>query len=471
MSDAVLSSVAGFLGGKNLPLTRRLLKVQQHALGIQLLAVARACQGDELDGVFQPLYAELRSLPPDAFWPVWFMPAAGFWAHLSSEMLQSRFSGSSPTLLGHYARWRGRNSGELAFDHFKQLGVFVVAAHLRRGTAYSLPVAVPLDEAGSFPGAGVSWENAGLELLGCTADGAIRLREGEVERLATVSETADRATPFFRTPCVRQRGNLWVDVWSSWMRADHEGMERCRRATGYAAAAAAVERLAAAIERVEAYSLGLAVELAEVVSSVAPLQSPHDDVYPSGTCSICPRAIFITVAEEPDILAELLIHECGHDKLYLLQGEDPLLDPSVPGNGWDDALYYSPWKDAPRSLQGILHAAFVFTEVAGFWQWRLEHAAGDSTRCMAARRLKTLCEQLRLAEETLETFGSFTPIGQEVLDELRTRLDALSDAARTIDGDRTEVMHVLYASAPYCGLSVNEAVRRHRADHGPKALS
>jgi HEXXH motif-containing protein len=237
------------------------------------------------------------------------------------------------------------------------------------------------------------------------------------------------------------------------------------------AAAAAVERLAAAVERVEAYSAGLAAELTEVVSTVAPLRSPHDNVYPSGTCSICPRAIFITVAEEPDILAELLIHECGHDKLYLLQAEDPLLDPNVPGNGWDDARYYSPWKDAPRSLQGILHAAFVFTEVAGFWQWRLEHTAGEGTRRMAARRLKTLCEQLRLAGETLATFGSFTPVGQEVMGELRSRLDALTDAAWTIDGDSTEVMHVLYASAPYCGLSINDAIRRHHADHGSKALS
>jgi hypothetical protein len=229
MSDVVLSSVAGFLGGKNLPLTRRLLKGQQRALGIHLLAVARACQEDELNGIFQPLYEGLRSLPPDALWPVWFTPAAGFWAHMSAEILQGRCSGSAPKLLGQYVRWRATDLGELAFDHFKQLGVFVVAAHLRRGTACSLPVVVPLDNMGSFPGAGVSWEDTGLELLGCTVDGAIRLRDGQAERLAKVSELPDSTTAFFRTPCLRHRGNLWVDVWASWMRADHEGMERCQR--------------------------------------------------------------------------------------------------------------------------------------------------------------------------------------------------------------------------------------------------
>lgn len=58
MSNAVRSSLTGFFGGKNLPLTRCLPKVQQRAIGIQLLAVGRACQGDELDSIFEPLYAD-----------------------------------------------------------------------------------------------------------------------------------------------------------------------------------------------------------------------------------------------------------------------------------------------------------------------------------------------------------------------------------------------------------------------------
>ena len=252
------------------------------------------------------------------------------------------------------------------------------------------------------------------------------------------------------------------------MRADYEGMERCPRDVDYRSVYGAVERLAAAVQKVECYSDRQATEIAEVISIIAPLRPLQGDPYPSGSCSTCPGAVYLTIAEEPDILAELLIHECGHNKLFLLQTEDRLLDPNIPGQGWEDMRYYSPWRDAPRSLQGILHAFFVFTEVACFWRWQLENALEITSCRVAERRLKTLCEQLKLADEVLSNCASFTCVGEEVFRDVQSRLGSLSEAAEMIDGERTEVMHVLYASERYRGLSVNEAVRRHHADHAPK---
>lgn len=472
MSESATLSAKGLTGGKNTNLVRHLLRNYKRTLGVNLLAINRACEQDALASIFQPFFKELRALPPEDFWPVWFTPAAAFWTHLASEILKTRLSGQPSVVVDHYASWLSRDRDQAAIDHFKQLGVLVVAAHLRRGAACALPIAVPLEETGSFPGAGVSWQMQGLELLGCTSRGEIRVREAGTERSEGVENALRGSAGFFRTPLVSGRGKLWVDAWSTCMRADYEGLERCPRVTGYSQVLATAERLATARARIEAYSQGLANELAEFVSAVALLEPGHIDGYPSGSSSFYPGAVFVTNAQDPDMLAELLLHECGHTKLFLLQREELLLDAEVHGNGWEKAAYYSPWRDALRPLQGILHGLFVFTEVAGYWHWRLAEGTGGRMGKTAERRLKTLCEQLKLAQEVLRANGTFTTAGQEVMADLSCRLDALAESAARIDGDQTEVMHAeVHATDAYRGLPVNEAIRRHRADHWPKAMS
>ncbi|MFF7040003.1 aKG-HExxH-type peptide beta-hydroxylase [Streptomyces massasporeus] len=67
-------------------------------------------------------------------------------------------------------------------------------------------------------------------------------------------------------------------------------------------------------------------------------------------------------------LAETLVHELQHSKLAALLHLFPLLD--------DDRAerYYAPWRTDPRHLTGLLHGAYAFTGVAGFWRDRLADA-------------------------------------------------------------------------------------------------
>src|SRR5690606_21063095 len=66
-------------------------------------------------------------------------------------------------------------------------------------------------------------------------------------------------------------------------------------------------------------------------------------------------------------LAETLVHEFQHSKLAALIHLFPLAD--------DDRAerYYAPWRPDPRHLTGLLHGAYAFTGVAGFWRDRLAH--------------------------------------------------------------------------------------------------
>ncbi|MFI9167951.1 HEXXH motif domain-containing protein [Streptomyces lincolnensis] len=64
-------------------------------------------------------------------------------------------------------------------------------------------------------------------------------------------------------------------------------------------------------------------------------------------------------------LAETLVHEFQHSKLAALLHLFPLLDDDR------EERYYAPWRPDPRHLTGLLHGAYAFTGVAGFWRDRM----------------------------------------------------------------------------------------------------
>ncbi|MEU6909129.1 HEXXH motif domain-containing protein [Streptomyces coeruleorubidus] len=117
-------------------------------------------------------------------------------------------------------------------------------------------------------------------------------------------------------------------------------------------------------------------------------------------------------------LAETLVHELQHSKLAALLHLFPLLE--------DDRAerYYAPWRTDPRHLTGLLHGAYAFTGVAGFWRDRLAGAeeGEDAERAAYFYALRRL--QSRLAVRTLLTSGRLTAQGRALV----------SGLARTLDG-------------------------------------
>lgn len=70
-------------------------------------------------------------------------------------------------------------------------------------------------------------------------------------------------------------------------------------------------------------------------------------------------------------LAETLVHEFQHSKLGALLHLFPMLDDDR------DERYYAPWRSDPRHLPGLLHGAYAFVGVAGFWRDRMGDKAAD----------------------------------------------------------------------------------------------
>ncbi|MEV8531919.1 HEXXH motif domain-containing protein [Streptomyces sp. NPDC051211] len=123
----------------------------------------------------------------------------------------------------------------------------------------------------------------------------------------------------------------------------------------------------------------------------------------------------LLVSRPPDGLtfAETLVHELQHGKLGALMHLFPLLE--------DDRaeLYYSPWRPDPRHLTGLLHGAYAFTGVTGFWHDRLDGPHHDRAAFQfALRRL-----HCRYAVSTLLRHGQPTAAGLRLLRGLAGTLD------------------------------------------------
>ncbi|MCF2435298.1 HEXXH motif-containing putative peptide modification protein [Streptomyces thinghirensis] len=113
-------------------------------------------------------------------------------------------------------------------------------------------------------------------------------------------------------------------------------------------------------------------------------------------------------------LAETLVHEFQHSKLAALLHLFPLLDDDR------EERFYAPWRADPRHLTGLLHGAYAFTGVTGFWRDRLaepEHAEAAAYH-FALRRL-----QSRLVVRTLLTSARLTAPGRRLVDGLARTLD------------------------------------------------
>lgn len=115
-------------------------------------------------------------------------------------------------------------------------------------------------------------------------------------------------------------------------------------------------------------------------------------------------------------LAEAMVHEFQHSKLSALLHLFPLIH--------DDGAetLYAPWRSDPRHLTGLLHGAYAFTGVTGFWRDRRADRTTDPDLAafhFALRRLQT-----RLVVRTLLTRAGLTAPGTRLLHGLATTLDA-----------------------------------------------
>ncbi len=132
-------------------------------------------------------------------------------------------------------------------------------------------------------------------------------------------------------------------------------------------------------------------------------------------------ALICSVIENPYRLADNFIHEFHHNRLFLIEQNNPLLFDSV-----EDAeannLYYSPWRFDLRPLRGIFHAIYVYTPVAQFWLNVYQANPTGELLDFTKSQLIKIPLQLEIGLKQLRRYAKFTPVGQDLFNELEKQL-------------------------------------------------
>ena len=166
------------------------------------------------------------------------------------------------------------------------------------------------------------------------------------------------------------------------------------------------------IEVVMPAALDEMTETAQYLSPIRPTDSATNAL-PSFSSTTLPGVIFVGTERGDgrliDVrhLAESCIHEHFHNRLYLLDEALPLTIKTA-----NPRSYFSPWKQAMRPIEGMLHAVYVFSHLA--WFWRCAGEKIDELRGYAADSVAEHVEHLTTATEEID-IDELTPAGRCIL--------------------------------------------------------
>ena len=174
-----------------------------------------------------------------------------------------------------------------------------------------------------------------------------------------------------------------------------------------------VRNLQEALEILKNYDADLYQEMLLVSRHIQLVKdsNAHPDKDVSFSDETIPGALFIGTWKSdgllsPYVVAASLIHEHLHQKLYLLMSRFELFTNK-------ETLIYSPWPKTLRPPHGVLHAVYVFTQVAHFWS-----AMQAEEKCLdiAERELNMHLEKLTPCLNDVKNLISFTTTGQLFFD-------------------------------------------------------
>ncbi|MDO9018006.1 MAG: HEXXH motif-containing putative peptide modification protein [Deltaproteobacteria bacterium] len=177
------------------------------------------------------------------------------------------------------------------------------------------------------------------------------------------------------------------------------------------------------------------VEISSMVGSVVPVAAPDDTRSLSVTAQDFPGALLCSLDPVP-MMGEVLVHEYRHNLLNSLTAVEPVFRDDSP----TDERFYSPWRDDPRSLNGLLHAMFTFSAVVDFHRRYLERGQPTPRNQRAAkRRAKAHAMRLSLAMRQFEA-ARLTPFGEGLVAGLAEVIADHSTFAETLVGPEVEDM-------------------------------
>jgi uncharacterized protein len=153
--------------------------------------------------------------------------------------------------------------------------------------------------------------------------------------------------------------------------------------------------------------------LASGLSAIVPLSPAERGRHISSTARDACGAVGIGLPSDGAVLAMLLIHEFQHVKLGAVLDLFDLTDVM------DAGLYYAPWRDDPRPLEGLLQGAYAHIAVADYWRVRRTVLTKNNESLAAAAAFAEWRQAVLTVIDTISCSGSLTALGQHFVDRMR----------------------------------------------------
>lgn len=186
----------------------------------------------------------------------------------------------------------------------------------------------------------------------------------------------------------------------------------------------------------------------------------------SGTYSGLFGSIYLTYTENPFFLAEMIIHEFCHHKLFLLEEVHPLFDDENYSH-----VHYSPLRNELRTQQGVFHALYVTSEILKFWSRAFVSIKDEKLKEIAHRRIWTTIYQIKYGSIDLMQLSKLSQAGKDILNVIHTEALDLEKKFLKIDESSKPFYTELKINMNLWNLPILESILVHRKETWAKADS
>jgi hypothetical protein len=354
---------------------------------------------------------------------VFLSPEGRQWISFSYREIKKSLVADS--LLEEYAKWLGISRIDLLKYLIGKLDLFILSLAIYSKRNPSEIIALKLYKMAVIPG---------LECQLKSDDDLVFLLNPK-DKISVV-ESANGTKAFFRNDNgetielslkkIPRSDNyaVYVDLVSEVSRINFPGREHLPRISSndHKIIIEQIKVIDKAIDYIRLFDSSIYQYFKEVKNYFVPLQGP-EGALPSSSNSSVDTMFWYSKTKQPLLMAEMIIHEYSHQRVFRLQDIDPLIDPSIHGTGWDRCEIYSPWRDDPRPVNGVFHGFIVFTETSRFWITLIKKGELDDIELdISSRRLAMLVLQLKYAKESLDGC-KFTSPGKNVFSYYAKELD------------------------------------------------
>lgn len=440
-------------------------KVKNRRILLELIAVLNylSSQSDKDSGLMVKIDF-LKSANLEFLERIFLSPEGRQWIYFTYTEIKSKSNGQG--MLHAYANWLGISRLGLREHLIQKLDEFVFALVLLSKSTPKESITLKVKKNATLPLSAQMWrlhENVDLELSPTTT---VTSEENlEVIRVGVNSLGIETQAEFSRLPSSK-KFPLHIDLYSEASRSSFPGREQLPRVSEQEEEVLLkqIQVIEKALDYIGLVDSSITQYFEEVPNYFVPLIGP-DGTLPSSSNSSVDTMFWYSATNQPLLMAEMIIHEFSHQRVFRLQDKDPLIDPEVHGSGWDICEIYSPWRDDPRPVNGVFHGFVVFTEAAKFWMSLINQGGLQPEELdISKRRMTMLALQLDHAQKSLATC-TYTEWGKSVFDAYAQVLEGtiLPYIKKHNLGDLKPFFMEFHDQEQPIGVSIAEVVEGHKS--------